>query len=623
MKLAPSDIAVCREHVERVLQVISAQLRETDPSDVAGPLARCANRLNDEPAPPAEEVTLLLRTTLAAGMLRVARGQLQWQHLAALAPAFDATLRRPADENPLLGFTPGPDDRGPRRAFWAPPAKVWLWEARIAMPEPLKQGLAEEVVAAREEYQQDLAGEEPLPADDAVLAEAADAAGEAPAAESSPPEPPAQIYDPEQKPPPPVRFLPEHAPVVPLFRHYALVVEQALDTIALLNAHRLERTLSEAPDEELRIWELLDAAITTGPDLVENAEHWWAENLDSPDEWKIWAPCYVLGSLEDARAPLALDRILNDLDPEMTEQVVAAAQGLHLARGSSVGLLVRELRRSPNPLKRAVGVSAASYRKELSPEDIATHLADPSAAVVEAALTAAGRSTQLTLEAQDRLVPFLFSGVPGFVRAAAKALLLHGRPEPYRELEHGTLERELGGHLLEFLVWTGSERDVPRIERFVQGRELSGEQLQQIALFGHPAMWAFLAHFLSDEDLQDDAVAALTLLLGVGVSDEQRFQPGAWEAQLGRVAPALHTRYRLGRPFHTGSVQEEHQLRRVSYRALESRLDEMAIRTGTRVDTPLHGWTGDSEGRLQVELMKLHQTASALRVGSWDVRGRG
>jgi hypothetical protein len=28
------------------------------------------------------------------------------------------------------------------------------------------------------------------------------------------------------------------------------------------------------------------------------------------------------------------------------------------------------------------------------------------------------------------------------------------------------------------------------------------------------------------------------------------FQPGASEAQLGRVAPAAHTHYRLGKPFH-------------------------------------------------------------------------
>lgn len=622
MKLAPREHALCRDTVEEALQVIAAELRDTDPSDVVGPLARCANRLHDEPAPPADEVTLLLRTTLAAGMLRVARGQLEWRHLEALAPAFDAALRRPMEESPLLGFSPGPEDQKSRRALWSAPAKVWLWEARIAMPEPLKEALADEVVAAREEYQEDLTGEVDAPPDDATE-EATEAAAEEPPAAPQAPEPSTGIYDPKKESPPPVRLLPELAPMVPLFRHYALVVEQALDTIALLNAHRLERTLSEAPDEELRIWELLDAAITTGPDLVETAEHWWAENLDSPDEWKIWAPCYVLGSLEDSRSPLALDRILNDLDPEMTEQVVAAAQGLHLARGSSIGLLVRELRRSPNALKRAVGVWTASYRQELSPEDVATHLADPSAVVVEASLAAAGRLTQLPLPDQDRLVPFLHSRVPGFVRAAAKALLLHGRPEPYRHLEHGTLERDLGVHLLEFLVWTGSERDVPRVERFVQGRELSGEQLQQIALFGHPAMWAFLAHFLSDEDLQDDAVAALTLLLGVGVSDEQRFQPGAWEAQLGRVAPDAHTRYRLGKPFHTGSVQEEYQLRRVSYRALESRLDEMAIRTGTRVDTPLHGWTGDSEGRLQVQLMKLYQTAGAIRMGSWDVRVRG
>ncbi len=118
-------------------------------------------------------------------------------------------------------------------------------------------------------------------------------------------------------------------------------------------------------------------------------------------------------------------------------------------------------------------------------------------------------------------------------------------------------------------------------------------------------------------------MAALTSLLGVGVDDEQRFQLGAWDAQLGRVAPDARVRYRLGKPFHVGSEQEEYQLRRVSYREIASRLDEMAIRTGTRVDTRLHGWTGDAEGRLQVAFTRLHQIGSTVRVGTWDVRGRG
>lgn len=626
MKLSAADLALCREAIEEALEQVGARLKDVDPSDVIGPLTRGARRLHDEPPAPSEEIALLIRTAVAAGMVRVARGHLEWEALSSLSAAFDAAHRRPADENPLLGFTPAPEDRGPRRALWAPPANLWLWDNRISMPRELVQSLAVEAEMARKEYQEDLVGGvEPLAAEaEAVATEEVATEEEAPAGVTATGEAaaPAAIYDPAQQPPPPVRLLSELAPMVPVLKHYSLVVEQALDTMALLNSHRLGRTINEAADEELRIWELLDAAITTGPHLIENVEHWWAQNLDSPDEWKVWAPCYVLGSLEDARVPLALDRILNDLDAELTEQVTAAAQGLHLARGSAIGPLVRELRRSPNPLKRAVGVMTASYRRELSPEDIAAHLVDPSAVVIEAALAAAGRLSELPLPDQDRLVVYLYSRVPGFVVRAAKALLLHGRPEPYQMLEHGTLERDLGAHLLEFLVWTGSERDVPRIERFVQGRELSGEQLQQIALFGHPAMWRFLTHFLSDEELQDDAVAALTLLLGVGVEDEQRFQPGAWEAQLGRVAPDARTRYRLGKPFHTGSVQEEYQIRLVSYRALESRLDEMAIRTGTRVDTPLHGWTGDAEGRLRLELTRLYQVGNSVRVGSWDVRGR-
>jgi hypothetical protein len=616
VKLAEADLALCRGIVSQTLQELSAAFGNTEASEVMGPLVRCASRLRDEPPASAEEIALLIRTTVSAGLGHVARSHLEWKYLEGLSAAYDAVHRRPPEESSLLGFAPAVESQATRRAMWSPPGKLRPWAPRLMMPPELKKATASEAASLREQHR--------LALEDVDVEDAGTDSGGEPEAEpaTEPRAAPMVLYDANKESVPPVRFDPELASCVPLFQHYALVGENALDTLALLNRHRLERSIAESQDEEMRMWALLDAALTTGPALVENTERWWAQNLDSPDDWKVWAPCYVLGSLEDQGALLALDRVLDDLDPETKNQGIAAAQGLHLSRGSGRALLLKELRRSANPLKRAVGVRASSLAAELSAEEIALHLADPGALVVEAALDAAARITNLPIAQQDTLVPFLRSGVPVFVRGAAKALLMHGRPEPSMDLAHGNLETSLGPYLLEFLVWNGSEYDLPRIERFVQGRELTGEQLIQIGLFGHPATWAFLAHFLSDEDLQDDANDALTLLLGVGVDSDNRFEREAWEAQLQRVAPDSRTRFRLGKPFSVQSVHSEHQLRRTSYRELEKRLEEASIRTGTRVDAPLHGWTADAEGRLQTELLKLHQLSSTIRAGTWDSRCR-
>jgi len=67
---------------------------------------------------------------------------------------------------------------------------------------------------------------------------------------------------------------------------------------------------------------------------------------------------------------------------------------------------------------------------------------------------------------------------------------------------------------------------------------------------------------------------------------------------------------------------EEYQARKVSYRALGSRLDELSIRTGIRVDTSLHGWVADSESWLQSKLMELRRQGCALRQGTWDSNAR-
>lgn len=611
MSWSPAALETCQKALAGVLHTVSQQLRAAGGEDVIGPLARCANRLHDTPPPSAEEVTLLIRTALLAALPRLAQGQLNRAQFSGIEQAYNAALERAPEDNRLLGFIPQADPGSPRTAMLSPPSRFWAREGTVGYPPDLKAEFVASIEATRAEHQALLEGD---------LGEGDSLPGAFPVAASDEAPIAPQPFDPDVQPPPAVRMNLELLAPTTLGKHYQLVAAEATDTIALLAGHRRERRIDEAQEEELRILELLDALLTTGKDLVENVEHWWAENLDSPDEWKIWAPCYVLGCLEHERAPLAIDRALDELDPEMEGQIEVAAEALHLAQGSGLPLLRRELRRSANPLKRAIGLEAASFEGELSAQDVEQALADPAACVQLAALRAAARMREFPTEQQDHVVSFLYSDEPDVVREASRALLLHGRREPYLALQHNQLEQRLGRHLLEFLVWTGSEQDVPRIERYLQGREVGGDALIWLGLFGHAAMWRFLAHHLEDEELQDHAVVALKALLGPGVDEDSDLQIGAWEQRLTAVAPDAKVRYRRGKPFSADSVIDEYQERLVSYRELERRLDELAIRSGVRVDTPLHGWVRDCEGQLQGKLMQI-QRGDAIRVGSWDSRG--
>lgn len=649
MRMAGKALTSARETLAAVLSDWAARFQGEDASDVLGPLARCANRLHDDSPPPSDEVALLIRTVAAAATLRMPQGRIHWADVSALLPVYELSLYRPAEQNQLLGFMPEPATGHPRFASFLPPRRLWLNPKTLVRPAPLKEQVAAEIASFRREFSGEAPGDEgqAIAVDDQGIAAddnaqrgdaptdaqskhaqsdhtQADAAEPNPALTSAPDSDAEEsaesdLFIPQQyEQPPPLRIDPSLAATVPLFGYYALVAEQVLDTMAMLNNHRLSRTIEEALDDELRMWRLLDAALQTGPDLVENTEHWWTENLSSPDEWKVWAPCFMLGSIEDARGPVTIDRMLDDLAPDGKEQVNIAGQALHLASGSGAPLLRRELQRGHRDLKRAVGVVAASWAGELDVQGIEHHLSDPSPVVVGMALDAAARTQELPDALKDRLAYFLWCGDSDLVLRATRALLLHGRAEPYRALEFGKLEEALGPHLLQFLVWTGAEKDVPRIERFLQDRQVSGEQLKLVALFGHPAMWSFLAFYLADEDLQDDAVEALTILLGPGVHEDLQLQPGAWEEHLGRVAPQPNTRYRLGRPFGLDSVALEHQQQRVSYVELQQRLDEAAIRSGLRVDTALHGWVSDCEARLKHSLTELQQNLSRVQPGSWD-----
>src|SRR5690606_29025306 len=141
----------------------------------------------------------------------------------------------------------------------------------------------------------------------------------------------------------------------------------------------------------------------------------------------------------------------------------------------------------------------------------------------------------------------------------------------------------LGPRALELLVLAGHHDDVPLVQRLVRRLEPTAKLLDAVARLGHPGTWAFLAHFLGDPILEDDAVAALRVTFGDLVPEDARRDPERWEKAIGamRLSPSRHLR--RGRDWSPAVVAAECADDSLSRFDVERRLDELRARSRVRV----------------------------------------
>ncbi len=411
----------------------------------------------------------------------------------------------------------------------------------------------------------------------------------------------------------------------PLSEFYAGVVGAALEVSAMLARHNAERPIGERRESEERILALTDAAMAAGADCAQHCQSWWQASLESPDPWKSWAPAFVLGCLAGDDTLAAIQRRLEALGDKPVGAGRVVAEALTVAPHSDVPTIVRELLVSSRPVARAAGIELGTLRTLLSAEDVVPHLCDTNAIVLSAALRAASRVSD-GAKLTPYVLPLMHYPDRGIAWEATRALALWGRPEPYRDIAaRGKLTTVLGPLALEALVLYGEERDLTLVEAIVKKLDPTPSVLSVIARFGHPLSWAFLVHFLGDEDLGDAASRALVTIFGPLVSKDAKVQksPAAWRDAIGRARLDPQIRYSAGEPWAADRVIEECRRGRLTRYEVERRRDEVNVRVGANHRVDLESWSSVYEPQLASFAAAISDRQRGRSAGSWVCAARG
>lgn len=399
------------------------------------------------------------------------------------------------------------------------------------------------------------------------------------------------------------------------------IVAGAAETMAMLAEHRFTRPLALRRSREERILKLADAIFATGDRAIGDLLGWWESARDDGSSWAIWPPVFMLGLIDGAEGLIAIERVLGDLRAEESCTVLIAANALAAVPHPGVGALAEDLLDSANPIASAIGLEMLSRHGLLDVERIARHLDASAPEVIAAAVRALVRS-----EAEPpiaHVLPLLTHADSEVAWEAARAVTIWCAPDALNALRDGhTLGATLRARAVELFVMAGEAADIAHVEAIVARSTMTSELLDAIGRFGHPLAWSFLLHFLADPELAESAEGALHTLFGPMVSLDDRRRPSAWrETLMDRdLDPTL--RYRLGEPWTPEVVARECVIDSSRpQQAVELRLDEIAVRTGVRVNIDLAKWAPDAGAALLVT------TESALRTtwkpGTWnDARAR-
>ncbi|KYF94821.1 hypothetical protein BE20_05395 [Sorangium cellulosum] len=423
---------------------------------------------------------------------------------------------------------------------------------------------------------------------------------------------------------PPVRLADTGGEPLPMARFRAAIVDACAETIAMLARHRWQRPAVHRPSIEARILVQTEAILATGAGCVAEVVRWWMRALEGSDPWKSWAPAFVLGSIEGPAPLEALAHGIERLPGDALWDALAIAEALAVAPHPDLAQLGSSLLASRHPVARAVGVDVCSRRGGLSHDDLARWLQRGEAPVALAAIRAIDRCE--AREAREvvppSVVPLLRARLrdpsPAVAWGAARALTIAGHRDPYEEVcARDDLVAVLGARALELFVLAGRAEDLRRMEGILSRAPITPEALSAIGRFGHPGSWAFLTHFLADEDLADAAASALATLFGPAVPAPDRKRAIAWKSAIGaaRLDPAL--RYRLGEPWRLETVAVELSSGLLDRDEAQRRADEIAARAGLGRSIELALWTPDPEDRIAALTAACAQGSRGSPAGGW------
>jgi HEAT repeats len=378
---------------------------------------------------------------------------------------------------------------------------------------------------------------------------------------------------------------PERAAPVPVHQHYAAVIAECLERMAMLSRHRDERPWREHETIEARLFAQARAVVearASAADLLTL----WDEAEDDPR--MTWAVVFTLRFLD---GDAAVEDLLGRLPGDAIDHAQLAADALVAGVPREGVTLGRELFHAARPLVRAVGLEVLSRLGQLGAEDASKALDDGHAEVEGSALRALAR-----LAEHDAAVPRIRARLthadPAVVWEAARALTLFGHRDAYAAVrENGPLSKVLGSRALEILVLAGAPEDIGTVERIVRRAPMSAEMLSAVARFGHPAAWPYLVRALERPELADEAGRALVTLFGP-LSIDAPVNGATWRPMLEGVKIPATLRLRRGEPWTADAVVAECASGELPRREIEVRRDELRARRGASPGVDLSAWGG-------------------------------
>ena len=424
------------------------------------------------------------------------------------------------------------------------------------------------------------------------------------------------------EPKPAVRLV-EPSPPMAIADIHRDIVHLCADNLGMLSRHREEGALEEVSEVEARILLRTDAIAALGGACVQDLMAWWAEAQESPDPHKTWAAIFALSTMEGTDTLQAIAEGLSRIGERPLLHVRAAADALAVAPHPGISLLARDLLERAEPIARAVGVECAGRLGALDLDQLITQLLDTNVEVATAALRVCARGAPPSAEIVPLVRKRMHDPNGEVAWEACRTLSLWGSADGYRALKSDDrLARVLGVRGAELLVMFGDADDLGLLQRIV-GPSPGEAAISAVARFGHPASWAYLLHFLDDDDLSDDAASGLTTLFGERVTGKLRKEPSAWRDAIARGRFDPEQRHRCGEPWHPAVVARECRSGRLSKVHLAPRIDELMVRTATTKALDLSAWWPQLDASLSGLLAPFASMSVGWRAGEFACLTRG
>jgi hypothetical protein len=388
------------------------------------------------------------------------------------------------------------------------------------------------------------------------------------------------------------------------------VLGNTLDRLAMLLRHRWERPTRDKAEAEAHALAQLDALAALGASPAQLMGYVEDEGIE--DAWVPGAAAVALAALEslgaeDETATLVeLARALPrgpgpDDGAALDEAVVTLGRALGYGPLRDGAGLAKALVGQRRPAARAVGLELSgrlgSAGHELFVDRLRSNYPPVERRAAARALArlprdeaAVGALRRAFVEAArpSRAEGESSPGADGrLATLVGRALLVLGDRTPLGELRlHAETRAALAEGAVELFALGGSLEDVRLVEEVLSGLDPSPQALCAVARLGHPGSWAFLAHYLDDDERSDAAHDALSTLFGPLLGE---LEPSAerWAKALARAGLPDQGRLRGGKAWSGAAVLAEVASGALSLEGVSQRADELRAQVGRAPDEVL------------------------------------